>query len=80
MEIGIDKKVVDIIKKRQKDFRVCTTCEGAVILPVEAKPPKESDYKVDIEGNTLFISAVQAQYINKVTEDMFYKTIDSTFL
>lgn len=78
-EIKVDDRVRDIINRESKDFRVCTTCGGAVILPVEAKAPKQSDLQVKIGDNTLFISLVQAQYIEKVTEEMFYKSICSNF-
>ncbi len=79
MEIQIDDRVREIISREGKDFRVCTTCGGAAILPVEAKSPKESDHRVNIGDNTLFISVVQAQYIQKITEEMFFKSICSNF-
>ncbi|NOQ56307.1 MAG: hypothetical protein GQ477_05905 [Nanohaloarchaea archaeon] len=79
MEIKVDERVRDIIAREGKDFRVCTTCGGAVILPVEAKIPKDSDHKISIGDQTLFISIVQAQHIEEVTEDMFYKSICSNF-
>ncbi len=79
MEFRVDDRVREIISREGKDFRVCTTCGGAVILPVEAKSPKKSDHIVNIGDNTLFISAVQAQHIEEITEKMFFKSICSNF-
>ena len=45
-------------------------CSGPVIVPVEVKPPKETDIKVKVGANTLYISKVQARYIDRVTPDM----------
>jgi len=66
-EIEVDQAV-----KTGRDFRVSTTCSGPVILPLEVKPAKENDIKVKIGKNTLFISRVQARYIDRVTMEMMY--------
>jgi hypothetical protein len=70
--IEVDQEVIDYVSKAGEDFRVCTTCSGAIILPVSYKPPKESDLKVRAGKQTLFISRVQARYINRVSMDMMY--------
>jgi hypothetical protein len=71
-EIVVDHEVIDYIKKSGKDFRVSTDCSGPVILPTDLKPPKDTDLQVEVGGNTLFISRVQARYIDRVTMDMLY--------
>lgn len=68
----MDQAVKDYILKAGRDFRVSTTCSGPVILPLEVKPAKENDIKVKIGKNTLFVSRVQARYIERVTMDMMY--------
>jgi hypothetical protein len=68
----VDQAVKDYILKSGRDFRVSTTCSGPVILPLEVKPAKDSDIKVKIGKNTLFISRVQARYIDHVTMEMMY--------
>ena len=70
--IEVDQEVIDYISKTGEDYRVCTSCSGAIILPVSHKPPKESDLKIKAGKNMLFISRVQARYINRVTMDMMY--------
>ena len=70
MSIEVDDKVIDFIKKNKQDYRVSTSCNGPVILPISVKEPKDTDLKVKVGSNTLYISKVQARYITRVTPDM----------
>jgi hypothetical protein len=70
--IEVDQEVIDYVSKAEEDYRVCTSCSGAIILPVSYKPPKESDIKVKAGKRTLYISRVQARYIDRVCMDMMY--------
>ncbi len=72
-DIEIDEDIVEFIKKQGIDYRVSTTCSGAMILPTSYKPPKPSDLRVDVNGHKLYISRVQAQYINKIDKTMLTK-------
>ncbi len=72
-EILVEKEVVDYIKEKGRDFRVSTSCYGAVILPTDMKPPKSSDLQIDIEDNTLYVSRVQAQFIDHLTSNMIFE-------
>jgi hypothetical protein len=72
-DIEIDDDIVEFIKQQGMDYRVSTTCSGAMILPTSYKPPKPSDLRVDVNGHRLFISRVQAQYINKIDKSMLTK-------
>ncbi len=65
-EIEIDEDVKEYIKKQKKGFRVCTSCSGASLVPVEWSQPKETDIKMKIGGNTLYISAVQARWLRRI--------------
>ena len=72
-DIEIDADIMEFIKKQGGDYRVSTTCSGAMILPTSYKPPKPSDLRVDVDGHRLYISRVQAQYILKVDKSMLTK-------
>jgi hypothetical protein len=72
-DIEIDDDIVEFIKQQGMDYRVSTTCSGAMILPTSYKPPKPSDLRVDVNGHRLYISRVQAQYINKIDKTMLTK-------
>jgi hypothetical protein len=69
-DIQVDKEVIDFILKNKRDYRVSTSCSGPVIVPTTVKPSKETDLKVKVGSYTLYISRVQARYINRVTPDM----------
>lgn len=66
MKIEIDDEVKEYIKKQKKDFRVCTSCSGASIVPTKWSSPKETDIKIKIGNNTLYISAVQARWLRRI--------------
>lgn len=68
--IEVDKAVIDYILQQKQDFRVSTSCNGPVLVPITVKPPKETDIVIKIGENTLYISKVQARYISRVTPDM----------
>jgi hypothetical protein len=70
--IAVDPEVIEYIMRSGKDFRVSTDCSGPVLMPTELKPPKESDLRVKAGDRTLFISRVQARYIDRVSMDMLY--------
>lgn len=71
-KLEIDREVNEFIKARKRDYRVCTSCDGAVILPVEIKPPKDSDFEIRIGENTLFVSEVQFKILSRIDASMLY--------
>lgn len=79
MKITVDDDVKQLIMSEGRDYRVCTSCTGPALVPTTVKGPKESDIKIPIGNNILYISMVQARYINRVTMDMYYdeEEIDS---
>jgi len=76
MEITVDEDVKKLISEDGRDYRVCTSCTGPALVPTTVKGPKESDIKVAIGKNILYISRVQARYIRRVTMDMIYNRDD----
>jgi hypothetical protein len=72
--IEIDPEIVKYIMEHKQDFRVCTSCFGSEILPVWMKRPKQSDIETKIGENTLYISRVQASYIDRVDKNMLRPT------
>jgi hypothetical protein len=76
MQITVDEAVVDLIKSKGVDYRVCTACMGPALVPITVKRPKESDVKIPVGDNTLYVSRVQAMYIDRVSIDMVYDDED----
>ena len=76
-DVTREDDVEELIKKDGRDLRLCTTCGGPMIVPVELKRPKESDIKVKIGNNTLYISKVQARYLRRIDKPMLeYYTVE----
>ncbi|MGA3359771.1 MAG: hypothetical protein ABSC87_06145 [Halobacteriota archaeon] len=71
-EIEVDEAVAAYIKKQRKDFRVTTTCSGALILPTSISPPKETDVAIPIGKNTLYVSIYQARWVKRIDRRMLY--------
>lgn len=72
MEITVDQEVKDLIESQGCDYRVCTACMGPALVPISVKSPKESDLKIPVGEHILYISRVQAMYIDRVSMDMIY--------
>jgi hypothetical protein len=71
----ISPELRDYIKNSFSELRICTTCEGPILLPVRLSPPKPMDIKIDVEGRTLYISAVQARRIKVIDCRMLPKCV-----
>jgi hypothetical protein len=71
-ELEVDEAVAAYIKKQRKDFRVTTTCSGALILPTSISPPKETDVAIRIGNNTLYVSIYQARWVKRIDRRMLY--------
>ncbi len=76
MDIKVDDDVKKMIMSEGRDYRVCTACMGPALVPTTVKGPKDSDIKIPIGDNTLYISRVQAMYIDYVSMDMLYDKED----
>lgn len=72
MDIQVDDDVKQMIMEQGCDYRICTACYGPALVKTDVKAPKPTDIAVPIGDNTLYISRIQAQYINRVTMDMLY--------
>lgn len=75
-EIKVDEEVVQLILKEKTDYRVCTACRGPALVPTSVKPVKFNDVKIPVGDYTLYVSAVQSNYINRVSIDMLYDEND----
>lgn len=73
MPIKIDPEMRVYIKNSFSELRICTTCDGPILLPTRIKPPKMTDVVLDVEGRTFYISAVQAPRIKSINVSMLPK-------
>jgi len=73
--IAVAPEVRDYIEKRGCDFRICTSCGGPILLPVNIKPPKKSDVLFPTGDHTIYISIHQVRFLDEIRADMipFYE-------
>lgn len=76
VDIIVDDDVKNLILEEKRDYRVCTACRGPALVPTTVKPIKPSDVEIPVGDYTLYISAVQADYIRRVSIDMLYDEKD----
>jgi hypothetical protein len=80
-EFTIDEKVKAYIRKNGQDFRLSTSPEGPVLIPLEEDDdtyPKPSDLKILIGSNILYVSKLQAKYIQKIEWPMVERFLNSS--
>jgi hypothetical protein len=77
-DFTIDEKVRAYIRKSGQDFRLSTSPEGPVLLPLGDDSPKASDLKILIGSSILYISKLQAKYIKKVDWSMVERALNSS--
>ncbi|MDF0590957.1 hypothetical protein [Candidatus Methanocrinis natronophilus] len=69
----ISPEMRDYIRESFSELRISTTCEGPILLPLRISPSKPMDQKLEVEGRTLYISAVQAPRIKRIDSSMLPK-------
>ena len=74
-QFQISESVIQLIKNQKRDYRVCTSCGGAILLPTAIKRPKPNDIKIPVGENYLYVSATQARYIDVIDDSMLMSTI-----
>ena len=52
------------------DLRVATTCEGPLLFSIRISPPKPTDRILTVAGRKVYVSAVQAPYIQAIDASM----------
>lgn len=70
MQIKVDTAIEDYIRGSSTELRICTTCDGPMLLPVRLKPPKPTDQVIIIGEKNLYISAVYAHRIKVIDISM----------
>lgn len=66
----VDDEVKNFINREDRDFRVCTSCSGPVLVPLDMARAKSSDIEIQVGDNTLFVSIVMARYTRRIDRSM----------
>ncbi len=72
MQIEVDDAVKELVLKEKHDYRICTACLGPALVSTEVKPAKDTDIKIPVGDYFIYVSRVQAPYIERITIDMVY--------
>jgi hypothetical protein len=75
---SIDEKVRAYIRKSGQDFRLSTSPDGPVLLPLGEVSPKSSDMKILVGSSVLYVSKLQAKYIKKIDWPMVERYLSSS--
>ncbi len=68
--IYVADDVRSYILQRKRNFRICTSCGGPILLPTSVKPPKPTDLQVPVGDYTIYISKYQARYVDVIHRSM----------
>lgn len=74
----IDDKVRAYIRKSGQDFRLSTSQNGPVLIPLGEISPKPSDMKILVGSNILYVSKLQAKFIKKIDWPMVERYLSSS--
>jgi hypothetical protein len=69
-EVTIVPEVIEYIKKRDCDFRICTSCGGPILLPIRIKTPKKTDLLLRAGNHMIYVSVHQARFLHTIRMDM----------
>jgi hypothetical protein len=69
-EVTIVPEVIEYIKKRDCDFRICTSCGGPILLPIRIKPPKKTDLLLRAGNHMIYVSVHQSRFLHNIRMDM----------
>ena len=69
-DVTIEPEVLSYIAKHGGDFRICTSCGGPILLPVQIKPPKASDLLLRAGKSIIYVSIHQARYLHTIRAEM----------
>ena len=76
--ISVTEDVRTYVLRRKRDFRVSTSCSGAILLPTSVKPPKSTDLQVPVGDYTIYISKYHSRHIISINRGMipiFYEDL-----
>jgi hypothetical protein len=68
--ITVTEEVAAYVRERKCDFRVCTSCGGAILLPTSVKPPKQTDLAIKVGEQTIYVSIYQARSVRSISRGM----------
>lgn len=75
---NLPEKVRAYIRKSGQNFRLSTSPNGPVLLPLGESSFKPSDMKILVGSNVLYVSKLQAKYIKKIDWPMVERYLNAS--
>jgi len=74
--IRVTDEVRQYILDKKKNFRICTSCGGPILLSTSVKPPKSSDIEIYVDDYIIYVSMYQARFMDSINMDMIPQYCD----
>ncbi len=74
--IQVSDEVKEYILEKKRNFRVCTSCGGPILLSTTAKPPKSTDIEIYVDDYIIYVSMYQARFMDAINMDMIPQYCD----
>lgn len=74
--IRITEEVRQYVLDKKRNFRICTSCGGPILLSTSVKPPKSSDVEIYVDDYIIYVSMYQARFIDSINMDMIPQYCD----
>jgi hypothetical protein len=75
-KIEVSDEVKRYVLDKKRNFRICTSCGGPILLSTSVKPPKSSDIEIYVEDYIIYVSMYQARFMDTINMDMIPQYCD----
>jgi len=75
-KIEVSDEVKQYVLDKKRNFRICTSCGGPILLSTSVKPPKSSDIEIYVEDYIIYVSMYQARFMDTINMDMIPQYCD----
>ncbi len=74
--IRVTDEVRSYILDKKRNFRICTSCGGPILLSTSVKPPKSTDIEIYVDDYIIYVSMYQARFMDTINMDMIPQYCD----
>ncbi|WP_048148136.1 hypothetical protein [Methanolacinia paynteri] len=74
--IEVTDEVKQYVLDKKRNFRICTSCGGPILLSTSVKPPKSTDIEIYVGDYIIYVSMYQARFMDTINMDMIPQYCD----
>ena len=75
-KIEVADEVRQYVLDKKRNFRICTSCGGPILLSTSVKPPKSTDLEIYVDDYIIYVSMYQARFMDTINMDMIPQYCD----